>query len=455
MENKSNANAILFVICLSSVLVPFMSSALNLALPDINKDLSITAVMSGWIQASYMLSTAIFQIPCARVADMIGRRKVFIWGVVIFALFSFLSCFAFSGLSLIIYRLFSGIGSAMMFGTGMAILTSAIPPEKRGRALGINVATVYFSLASGPFFGGILTQYFGWHSIFLVAGVISLIVAIGAIFLIKDDWKLEQSEKFDYIGSLLYALGLSALIYGFSRLPHAIGFVLILAGAVILILFARYEKTQKQPVFNINVFLENRVFKLSSLSALINYSATFAISFMLSLYLQYVRGLSPRDAGFILIVQSLTQAIVSLVSGRLSDKHSPTVLATSGMAVIFIGLIGLCFITESSSLYSIIIFMAFLGFGFGLFSSPNTNIIMSSVDKKDYGMASATTGTMRLTGQAFSMGIAMMTISLFVGNVPISPDVHEQLTHSMRVTFVICAVLCLFGIYASSVRGKK
>ena len=455
MENKSNPNSVLFVICLSSVLVPFMSSALNLALPRINEDLSINAVTSGWIQASYMLSTAIFQIPCARIADMVGRRKIFTWGVLIFTIFSFISCFAFSGFSLVIYRFFSGIGSAMMFGTGMAILTASVSPEKRGWALGINVATVYFSLASGPFFGGILTQYFNWHSIFLVAAIIGVMVIIGSFLFIKEEVKPDQTGKFDYIGSLLYAVGLSSIIYGFSQLPHLMGFGLLTTGPIILFFFFRYEQKQEQPVFDVNVFFGNRLFKLSSVAALINYAATFAISFMLSLYLQYVRGLQPRDAGLILIVQSLFMAIVSLVSGRMSDKVSPAVLATTGMSIILAGLIGLCFITESSSLYLIIMYLALLGLGFGIFSSPNTNMIMSSVEKKHYSQASAVSGTMRLTGQAFSMGIAMMAISLQIGNAPLSYNVHTGLINSMRITFIICSVLCVFGIYASSVRSKK
>lgn len=451
----TNIGALLFIICLGSSLVPFMGSALNLALPYINEDLSLNAVTSGWIPTSYMLSTAILQIPCARIADMVGRRKVFIAGVVILTIFSVLSGFATTGTSLIAYRFLSGIGSAMMFGTSTAILTSSVPPQKRGMALGMIAATVYFSLAAGPFVGGVLTQYFNWHSIFFVSAAVSLIVAIGGYFIIKEDWKEEVKSRFDIIGSALFAIGLSSLIYGFSELPHTQGFILIGVGAIVLIGFALYEKKQEFPVFNINVFLQNRVFRLSSVSALINYSATFAISFMLSLYLQYVRGLTPRDAGLVLITQSIIQAAISLKSGSLSDKMSATFLATLGMSIIAIGLLGLCFITETTSLYYLCGVLILLGLGFGIFSSPNTNIIMSSVEKKHYGLASATMGTMRLTGQAFSMGIAIMAISIMMGNVKISPELHSELISSMRITFIICLVLSLFGIYASSVREKK
>lgn len=458
MENtlpRQNTGALLFTLCLASSLVPFLGSALNLALPYINKDLSLDAVTSGWIPTSYMLSTAIFQIPCARMADMIGRKTVFVAGVLILAVFSVLSGFAQTGTTLIIYRFLAGFGSAMMFGTSTAILTASVPPEKRGQSLGIIAASVYFSLAAGPFLGGLLTQYFDWHSIFFVSAFVSFVVATSGYFVIKDNFKEENPGKFDLIGSILFAIGLSSLIYGFSELPHARGFILIAIGSIVLIYFAFFEKKQEFPVFNIRVFLENKVFRMSGLSALINYSATFAIAFMLSLYLQYVRGLSPRDAGFILIIQSVVQALVSLKSGKLSDKMSATTLATLGMAILSVGLVGLCFISETTSYVYLAIVLIILGLGFGIFSPPNTNIIMSSVDKKYYGLASATMGTMRLTGQAFSMGIAIMSISLVIGNVPLSPELHTGLIKSMRITFIICLILSLFGVYASSVRDKR
>lgn len=300
-----------------------------------------------------------------------------------------------------------------------------------------------------------MTQYMGWQSIFFVSAFIALLVLIGAFFAIKEDWKEERKQKFDMAGSILYALGLSGVIYGFASLPNTTGFILLVVGILIMVLFSAYEKKQINPVFNIKVFLENKVFKYSSLSALINYSATFAISFMLSLYLQYVRGLSPRDAGLMLIVQSIMMAVVSYASGKLSDKMSSSFLATLGMFVISVGLIGLCFIGETTNFYFIIALLVLIGFGFGVFSSPNMNILMSSVDKQYYGFASATSGTMRLIGQSLSMGIAMMAISIQIGNIKFSSDVHTELMHSMRITFIICSVLCLFGVYASSVAKDK
>lgn len=454
MQNK-NINQVLIVLCLANMLVPFMTSAINLALPFINSDLSLNAKMSSWIPTSYMLTTAILQIPCARLADMYGRKKIFILGVVLFTIFSVFCGLVSSGSWLIVWRVMTGVGSAMMFGTSTAILTSSVSSDKRGWALGIITSVVYISLAAGPLLGGLLTTHFGWQSIFYSAAIVGIVVVVGTFIFIKGEWKDEAKAKFDYQGSILYAIGLFSLIYGFSQLPKLIGIGLMVFGVVVIVVFAKHQQTKESPVFNINLFLKNKVFRLSNISALINYSATFVVAFMLSLYLQYVRGLSPRDAGLILIVQSVVQSIVSLKSGKLSDKMSASKLATLGMAMIAVGLILLCFISDTTSYYYLIGVLALLGLGFGTFSSPNTNVIMSSVEQKDYSMASATTGTMRLTGQAFSMGIAMMAISLTIGEATLSSALSKELIQSMQITFVICAVLCLLGVYTSSVRMKS
>lgn len=453
MQNK-NANSVLLVLCLANVLVPFMTSAINLALPFMNADLALNARMSSWIPTSYMLTTAILQIPCARLADMYGRKRMFILGVIIFTVFSIFCGMATSGMWLIVWRVMTGVGSAMMFGTSTAILTSSVSAEKRGWALGLITSVVYISLAAGPLLGGMLTTAFGWQSIFYSAAMAGGLVVGGSILFIKGEWKDEVRAKFDYVGTGLYAIGLFLLIYGFSQLPDWMGGILMVMGMVVIFIFGKHQQNQESPIFDVNLFLHNKVFKLSNISALINYAATFAIAFMLSLYLQYVRGLTPRDAGLILIVQSVVQSLVSLQSGRLSDRMSASKLATLGMAMISGGLILLCFISESISYVYLIAVLALLGLGFGTFSSPNINVIMSSVDQRQYNMASATTGTMRLTGQAFSMGIAMMAISITMGDAALSPAVAVELIGSLRITFVICAVLCLLGVYTSSARMK-
>ncbi|MDR3339889.1 MAG: MFS transporter [Candidatus Symbiothrix sp.] len=448
-------NPALAVLCTASFLVPFMGSAINLSLPQIGETFSMKAVSLTWIATAYLMATAVFQVPFARLADLVGRKKVFISGISLFSITTFLCGFAPSGQILIAFRAFSGLGCAMMFGTSMAILTAVFPPQERGKAIGVSTSVVYLALASGPFIGGLLTHYWGWQSLFYLTGILGLFVITGAFIFLKGEWIEAKGEKFDYIGSIIFAIGLFGLIFGFSKLPDDLAWLWIAAGVIAFALFVLYELKEKQPVFNVRIFSGNKTFGLSSFSALINYTCTSAIAFMMSLYLQYVREFDAHNAGLILIVQACVQCLVSLYAGKLSDKFNPALLATSGMGIIVIGLVGLIFISPSTSLVFIVFLLSLLGLGFGLFSSPNANIIMSSVDKKYYGQASATIGTMRLTGQAFSMGIAMMALSLYLGNRIFVPELQPLFMRSFHVTFGICAVLCIIGTYASSFRTKK
>jgi len=449
-----NKNTALFVLCLASFLVPFMGSAINLTLPEIAREFALGAVSQSWIAASYLIATAILQAPFARLADMYGRKRFFIGGLTVFGLTNLLCGFAQSGAWIIALRALSGLGSAMMFGTSMAILVSVFPQSERGKAIGVNTSVVYFALASGPFFGGMLTQHLGWHSIFFLVGILGIIAAAFASFTLKKEWTEARGEHFDLVGSIIYAAGLFCLVFGFSELPHIYAYGLIIAGIAGIVVFAKYELRQKQPMFDVRIFSGNKTFGLSSLSALINYACTFGVAFLMSLYLQYVRGFEPQQAGFILIAQALVQCVVSLYGGRLSDKHNPALLATCGMALLTAGLVALVFVSASTPLLWIVLLLMLFGFGFGLFSSPNANVIMSSVDKRFYGQASATMGTMRLTGQAFSMGVATMALSIFVGNKLITSDLHDDFMLSFRVTFSIFAVLCAAGTYTSTFRVK-
>jgi EmrB/QacA subfamily drug resistance transporter len=432
-----------------------MGSAINLSLPQISETFSMKAVSLSWIATSYLIVTAVFQVPFARLGDMVGRKKVFISGIAIFSLFNLLCGFAPSGDALIVFRGLSGLGSAMMFGTNMAILSSIFPPQERGKAIGINTATVYFALASGPFFGGMLTHYWGWESLFILTGIFGFLVVIGSSIVLKGEWVEAKGERFDYTGSAIYAVGLFGLIYGFSKLPQMFSFVWIAVGIAACILFVYYELRDKQPLFNVRIFSGNKVFGLSNLSALINYACTFAVTYMMSLYLQYIRGFNAQDAGLVLIIQAGIQCVTSLYAGKWSDRINPSMIATTGMGIIVVGLIGLVFLSPGTPMLLIILLLALLGFGFGLFSSPNANIIMSSVEKKFYGQASATMGTMRLVGQSFSMGIAMMATSLHLGNQLIVPELYPLLMKSIQTTFGICAILCIIGTYTSTFRVKK
>ncbi|MFH0895201.1 MAG: MFS transporter [Bacteroidota bacterium] len=432
-----------------------MGSSVNVALPAISAEFKIDAVMLNWIATSYLLASAIFLVPLGKLADMIGRKKVFISGLIVFTLFTLLSSFAVNVEMLIAFRVVQGIGSAMIFGTGMAIVTSVFPPKERGKALGINVAAVYLALSLGPLFGGVLTDWLGWHSIFLFAVIPGSVAIIISVIMLKGEWKDSHGQKFDFIGSILYMIAMVSLIYGLSKLTTPLGIIFAVSGLVLLFIFILYERKTAFPVIPISLFTTNKAFAFSNLTALINYSATFAITFLLSLYLQYIDALSARDAGLVLVIQPIVMTIFSPLAGILSDRINPGHVATAGMIVTIAGLCGIFFLDAETSRAYIIACLLVFGMGFALFSSPNTNAIMSSVERKDFGLASSMVGTMRLTGQMFSMSVCMVVFSSVIGPRQITKEVYPEFLQSLQIIFGIFIVLCVLGTFASHIRGKS
>ncbi len=454
MVNGTSKRLVLLVTMTASFLFPFMGSAVNIALPRIGKELSLDAVMLGWIVTAYLLSSAALLVPFGRIADIYGRKKIFTCGIVIFTLSSIFSGMANSATMLISCRVFQGIGGAMLAGTAIALLTTVFPANERGKVLGINVAATYIGLSLGPVLGGVLTQHFGWRSIFFLSALLGLAVIGVVLWKLKGEWTGAKGERFDLAGSVIYILGLVALVYGFTLLPAMSGVWLIVGGAIGLAAFVMWEMRTRSPVLDISLFRNSKTFTFSNLAALINYSATFAVSFLISLYLQYLKGFNPQSAGLILVAMPAIQAIFSPLAGRLSDKIEPRLIASAGMALTTVGLVIFIFLNKETPLELIIGNLILIGFGFALFVSPNTNAVMSSAPKTAYGVASATLATMRQVGMVLSMGVAMLMFTLYIGRVQITPEYYPLFQQSMKTAFIIFAVLCFSGIFASLARGK-
>lgn len=453
-DTKTLKRSALLVATLSSFMTPFMGSSVNIALPSIGRAFGMDAVLLSWVATSYILAAVTFLVPFGRMADIHGRKKVFACGISTFTLSSLLVASSTSVSQLIVFRVLQGIGSAMVFGTGLAILSAVFPPGERGKALGINVAAVYSGLSAGPFLGGFLTQRFGWRSVFLSALPLGLLILLVIFWRLKGEWAEARGERFDLTGAVLYGLTLVAIMYGFSLLPAMRGACLILAGVLGLSAFIAWEVRVSSPVLDVRHFRDNRVFALSNLAALIHYSATSAVGFLLSLYLQVAKGFSPQSAGLVLVSQPVVQALFSPFAGRLSDRIEPRVVASLGMAFTAVGLFLLTFLSAGTSLTFIVASLVFLGFGFALFSSPNANAIMSSVERRFYGIASGTLGTSRLTGNVLSMGIVMLIFGVCLRGGPITSEAIPPFLKSARTAFGVFAALCCGGILASLARGK-
>jgi EmrB/QacA subfamily drug resistance transporter len=454
MNDQLTRNTALALATISSFTTPFLMSSINVALPTIGRLFEMHAVVLSWVATSYVLSSVVFLVPFGRLADIYGRKRILMWGYVIFTLSNLICGLSNSAFTLILFRVIQGIGSAMVFATSMAIIVSVFPPRERGRALGITVAAVYFGLSAGPFLGGLITEHLSWRGVFLVNVPLGLILIYLTVFRLKGEWAEAKGEEFDLTGSIIYGIGLVAMIYGLTLLPTVKGAVLIVIGIIGILFFIKWVGRVEHPVFDLRLFKRNRVFALSNLTALISYSATSALAFLLSLYLQHIKALSPQDAGLVLIAQPIVQAVVSPFSGRLSDRIEPRIVASSGMIFITFGLFLLTFLGENTGYRSILTALIILGFGFALFSSPNTNAVMSSVERRFLGLASGSIGTMRMTGSMISMGIATLVFTLFLGEVQITSEVHPAFMKAVKTAFIIFTVLCFGGIFASLGRGR-
>ncbi|MHA1329174.1 MAG: MFS transporter [Promethearchaeota archaeon] len=367
---------------------------------------------------------------------------------------SLICAISISSLMLIIIRFIQGFFISMVTATSIAIITSIFKKNERGKAIGINIAAVYIGLTLGPPIGGILVQNLGWQWIFLINILISGCAFIFTIISLKGEWAEAKNEKLDIIGSILYGGFLLSLMIGMSQLRSFLGFVFLMLSIIGIIIFIYWEQKVKNPVLNISLFKDNKVFAFSNLAALINYMSTFAIGFLLSLYLQYILNLTPQEAGFILLTQPIVQATLSPLAGRLSDKKEPQIIASIGMGLLSLGLIMLIFTDELTPLSYIISCQLILGLGYALFSSPNTNAVMGSIDKRYFGIASATISTMRLIGQTLSMQIVLLIFTLIIGPTEITPIYYGLFNLSMKIALLTFAIFSVFGIFASLARGK-
>ena len=444
----------LFVASITSFMGPFVISSVNVALPAIQKEFNADAVQLSWIATALLLAVAVTLVPAGRIADIHGRKKIFTWGLSLYTLASLLVAFAGSIEMLILYRVFQGIGSAMFLTTGMAIITSIFPPKKRGKAIGVYVSAVYIGLSMGPFVGGIMTQNIGWRSLFVIVlpmGVLSILITLKYL---KGEWADARGEPLDIAGSVLYGIAILAWVYGASLLPSKTALYLMVAGTICLGIFVWQELRVRYPVVEVRLFSRNKLFTFSSLAAMIHYSATFAVTFLISLYLQYIKGLSPQTAGMIIVAQPIMMATFSPLAGKWSDRIEPRKIASFGMGLTALGLFLLAWIGKDTSLIYITTTLLLLGFGFAMFSSPNMNAIMSSVEKRYLGIASGTVATMRLIGQMGSMAIVMVMFAVVIGHVEIAPANYPQFIWCVNLSFSIFVGLCIIGICFSLFRGE-
>lgn len=453
--DKNQTNITVAIVMITSFITPFMGNAINLAIPSIGQEFSGSQSLLNWVVSSYLIATAAFLLPFGRFADQFGRKKIFIAGMLLLAFSSLACALSMSLEALVLFRIIQGVASAMIFSNATAILTSVVPPQSRGKALGLMTAATYIGLSAGPVLGGLVTGLLSWRGIFYFILLITLIVIAITVWKLKGEWK-GVPDKTDSWGIVMCIAAQGLLLFGLTNLASGLLYqASFVAGLGLLIVFFLYEKRHSNPLIPVAKIFRNRLFAFSNLATLINYSATFALSFVISLYLQTVLGIDTATAGLILLGQPIIMAVLSPFTGTLSDRIQPAVLASAGMGISALGLAFFIFLDTQTSILLIILNLAFIGIGFALFSSPNTNAIMGSVDHSLYGVASSIMGNMRLLGQSISMAIVSFVTSILIQNLSIgSAGYVDKLMASIKTSFIVFAVLCVFGVAASLVRGK-
>lgn len=448
--------ATLIVVIITSFITTFTGSALNLSIPSIGQEYQASAMFIGWIVTGYILASAVLSVPFGRIADLKGRKGILVTGISLFTLCAVGCAGSWSIESLVCFRVLQGVGAAMIFSTNTAVLISAFSPEKRGKVLGYSIASTYIGLSAGPVVGGFFNHYLGWRSIFLATAAISAVVCLVAAKQLPKSVEEQKGETLDTLGMVLYVTAITATMYGLSSFSSGrYAKYLILSGVLIFVLFVWHELKVKHPIIEVRLFRHNIGYAFSNLAALMNYGATFAVGYLLSIYFQVVMGFTSQTSGLILISQPLIMAILSPYAGKLSDRVSPFKLASLGMGLCTAGLCLLIFISANYPLVLIIVALMIVGTGFAFFSSPNTNAVMACVDQEDYGVASSVLATMRLMGHSLSMAIVTFIVAHRIGNVTLSAAKPEQLIETMHSSFLICTCICAVGIFISLARKRE
>lgn len=451
MENK---NLILFICAVLSFFAVFAVNSVMVVIPTIAAEFHMNNIVQNWAIIIFLLVVAVLSVPAGQISGKYGLKKVTIISVILFILISIANVLVTSSEQFLLCRLVLGISLSFFNVTSMAMVVSAFAPEERGKALGITITGVYIALSLAPVLGGVLNYQFGWRSVVLFGVPFLLVILALLLTKVNEEWITFGDVPLDVKGSIAYGIGMVLFIYGFTILNTSLGVILTVLGIIVLIIFGLIELREAHPVFDIR-FFKNRRFLSANFASLCAYLATFAVTTILNYHLQYIKGMDSQTAGIILLAAPLCQVVLAPIAGRLSDKYVPQVLAAIGMGLGTVSLVLFSFLNEGTSIEFLIVSMIIYGVGFGLFSPPNTNVIMSSVPPKDTSVASASVATMRTVGQAMSLGILTLVFAFVMGDVPIVEQYYPLLISSCQITCIICVALCIASVFASLVGIKS
>lgn len=456
MYDKKVQRAALHVAVLTAFLTTFSASCMNMSVPNMETDFQVNAAAIGWVITAYIMATAAMSIPFGKIADVKGRRKVMVAGICGYTIASAVLIFVPTFPILIFVRVIQGIFASMLFATNNAILISVYPPEKKGQMLGISIASTYIGLAAGPVLGGLINHYMGWRFIFLITAILAVIAFVLALRGVPKIPVEENHKKPDLLGNVLFVAAIVITLYGLSNLSvFRFGWLILVIGLLIGVVFVLVERRADDPVVRISMFTKCKAFTFSNFAALLNYASTYAISYLMSIYLQVVKGYESQTAGIIMVAMPLMQAIFTPYMGKLSDRVKPHKLASIGMGICALALVLFTLLGEQTPIGFVILPLMIAGFGYAVFSSPNTNAILSLVNKEEYAIANSILSTMRTVGQSISMCIVTIIVGIILGNVALEYSAPADLVKTMHIMFVICVIMCVAGMFLSLQRRKE
>ena len=425
--------------------VPVMLSSVNAALPVVAADIRLTALELSWVPTAFLMASSMFVLVFGRLADMWGRRKIFLFGAGTVVASSLLASMASNGSELVFARFLQGFGAAMLYATQMALISSVFTKENRGQAISWLTSLIYVGLAVGPLLGGIMTEYYGWRSVFYLQVPLGLFVLYVGTFRIRTEWSAENFGEFDYIGAFLYVFSIGLLCLGVSAIQSMLGYALILMSCVSGYLFFKFEAKNDCPLWDLSLFHKNRNFLSCCVASLIMYGATFMNVMLISLHLQYFKEMSLIPAAMIMMIQPTVMAICTPLIGRKFNHRNAERYARTGMLLTTIGLFFLALHNAASSLALTAIALTITGLGFSLFSTPNATLLMGSVDNRDLGLASSATSTTRILGQLSSTAIVTLVFAVRIGGAEIMQDDILLLSPAIQTAFFFAACLSLLG----------
>jgi len=452
---RSRKWAVLFAVVATQFAVPFMLSAVGVCLPAIGREYAATAIALSLVESVFLGVNAMLLLPVGRAADILGRGGVFLYGLILFSLATVGLTLAPNMTVFLLIRAIQAVGGSMTLATGLALLYDAFPREERGRALGISVAGIFLGISAGPFLGGLVASAWGWRWMFYVGMAPCGLAVLACLRNLDRRLVPTPGEGFDWPGTIASAVAIGLLVSGSAHAQTAAGQWSLAGGALALVAFLVLERRSPSPLVHLDLFTTNRPFSLGMGAIAIFSWAVFGVSFLLSLYLQYGRGMTPAQAGTVLVIQPVIQCLVAPLCGRLADRAPVHVLSGIGALVTSVGLGLAVVLTETSSMGLIIAVLVILGVGIGIFSTPSTVVVMSAVEASRYGLASALTGQSRTLGMTACMATVTMVIAAFVGDRTLGPDVFGTYTQAMRLLFAGSALLGLVGTALSFLAGDS